>query len=222
MSGADSDYPVGDKSRHDFRTLSSREIYRGNVFALRSDEVAMPGGATARREVVEHFGAVAVAALDEHDRLVLIHQYRHPLGRRIWELPAGLLDMPDESAVETAARELAEEAGLVAAEWSVLVDVAASPGMTDEVVRIFLVRGLSTVDRVVPGDDEEADLVIRRFSMVDAVRMVFAGEIINNAAVSGVLATHTVLTGAVVPRPADALWSDRPHRFTERRSASFT
>lgn len=222
MNGVDSDDLAGDERRHDFRTLSSREIYRGNIFALRSDEVAMPGGATARREVVEHFGAVAVAALDEHDRLVLIQQYRHPLGRRIWELPAGLLDVPDESAVETAARELAEEAGLAAAEWSVLVDVAASPGMTDEVVRVFLARGLSTVDRVVPGDDEEADLVIRRVPLVDVVRMVLTGEIINNAAVAGVLATYAVLTGAAVLRPADAPWSDRPRRFIERRSASFT
>jgi len=113
---------------HQFDTVASTEIYRGHVIALRADEVAMPDGRVARREVVEHYGAVAVVALDDQDRVVLIHQYRHPLGRRLWELPAGLLDEPDESPAAAAARELTEEAGVTAARWEVLVDVAASPG----------------------------------------------------------------------------------------------
>ena len=212
--------PEGRRARHEFRTLSSRELYRGRIFALRSDEVVMPGGAKAKREVVEHFGAVAIAPLDEHNRLVLIHQYRHPLGRRIWELPAGLLDVSGEPAIETAARELAEETGLAADEWCTLVDVASSPGLTDEVVRVFLARGLSAVHRDMSIDDEEADLVIRRFAVEDAVRMAFEGEIVNGATVAGVLATHALLTGVAKPRPADAPWRDRPHRFAERRSAS--
>ncbi len=199
---------------HEFRTVSSRDVHIGRVVGLRVDEVAMPGGGTALREVVEHLGAVAVVALDDDGQVVLIHQYRHPLGHRLWELPAGLLDSPDEVPVEGARRELAEEVGLDASRWSTLVDVAASPGFTDEVVRVFLAQGLSTVDRELQGD-EEADLVIRRVPLAEAVRMALAGEIVNGAAVGGVLAAQAVVAGAEA-RAADAPWPDRPHTFADR------
>ncbi|AHH99794.1 NUDIX domain-containing protein [Kutzneria viridogrisea] len=202
---------------HEFSVVSSKDIYAGRVLALRSDEVAMPGGVTATREVLEHFGAVAVLALDEDDQVTMIHQYRHPLGHRIWELPAGLLDVPGEDALVAAQRELAEEVGLAATDWSVLVDVAASPGFTDEVVRVYQARGLSAVHREVPVGDEESDLVARKFPLAEAVRMALAGEVVNCASVAGILAGHAVLTGAAQARPADAPWRDRPTRFPARR-----
>ena len=205
--------------RHSFDVVSTQDIYRGRVVALRADEVLMPGGRTARREVVEHFGAVAIAALDEQDRLVLIHQYRHPLGHRLWELPAGLLDEPGESPVQAAARELAEEVGLAAARWETMIEVAASPGFTDEVVRVFLARDLTEVHREIAPDDEETDLTIRRVEVAEALRMVLAGEIINASAVAGILAVHTVLTDATTTRPADAPWPSRPSRFATRGPA---
>jgi ADP-ribose pyrophosphatase len=201
---------------HRFETVASRDIYRGRVLALRSDDVAMPDGKVAVREVVEHFGAVAIAAIDEQDRVVLIHQYRHPLGRRLWELPAGLLDAPGEPPADTAARELAEEVGLAASDWSVLVDVAASPGFTDEVVRVFLARGLVSADRERPIGDEEADLVVHRVPLAEALRMVLAGDVVNASSVAGILAAHAVLSGAGVTRPVDALWQDKPTRLAER------
>lgn len=202
---------------HDFPVLSTRDVHIGRVVGLRVDDVVMPGGSVARREVVEHLGAVAIAALDAEGSLTLIHQYRHPLRRRIWELPAGLLDADGESPVDAARRELVEEAGLTAARWDTLVDVAASPGFTDEVVRVFLARELSVVDRDALGhDDEEADLVTRRVPLPEAVRMALAGELINGATVAGVLAAHAVLTGAARPRPADAPWPDRPTTFARR------
>ncbi|HWE91045.1 MAG TPA: NUDIX hydrolase [Pseudonocardiaceae bacterium] len=212
---------MGDEQRHRFQVVSSVELYRGRVVALRADEVLMPGGTVARREVVEHYGAVAVVALDDAaetpetgPRVMLIHQYRHPLGRRLWELPAGLLDVPGEPPAATAARELAEEAGLAARQWDVLVDVAASPGFTDEVVRVFLARGLSAIGREVPDGDEETDLVARWFDFAEAVRMVLAGEIVNAATVAGILAAEAVRSGvAAVTRSADAPWPDRPSRF---------
>jgi 8-oxo-dGTP pyrophosphatase MutT (NUDIX family) len=203
--------------RHDFKTVSSRDVYVGKILALRVDEVAMPGGGTAVREVVEHLGAVAVAAVDSDSQVVLIHQYRHPLGRRLWELPAGLLDSVGEDPVEGARRELVEEVGLAAEEWATLVDVAASPGFTDEVVRVFLAQGLSTVDRDAQGE-EEADLEIRRFPLADAVRMVFSGEIVNASTVAGLLAAREVLEGRAKPRAVDAPWLDRPTRFAARKS----
>ncbi|WP_253779978.1 NUDIX domain-containing protein [Goodfellowiella coeruleoviolacea] len=187
---------------------------------MRVDEVVMPGGHTARREVVEHLGAVAVVALDRDetgaDRIAMIHQYRHPLGRRLWELPAGLLDEPGEEPVAAARRELAEEVGLAARDFSVLVDVAASPGFTDEVVRVFLATGLSAVDRLVGSGDEEEDLVVHRVPLAEAVAMALSGEVVNAAAVAGILAAHAVRSGAATARPADAPWPDRPTRFATR------
>jgi ADP-ribose pyrophosphatase len=203
---------------HEFSVAASRDIHIGRVVGLRVDEVVMPGGDTATREVIEHLGAVAIVALDEQDQVTLVHQYRHPLGKRLWELPAGLIDHVGEDPVGTARRELVEEAGLAAADWVTLVDVAASPGFTDEVVRVFLARGLSDVDREVLGD-EEADLVIRKFPLAEAVRMVLAGELVNGATVSGVLAAQAVVTGVAEPRPADAPWEDRPTAFAKRKES---
>ncbi|WP_103347440.1 NUDIX hydrolase [Amycolatopsis sp. CA-128772] len=203
---------------HEFSVAASRDVHIGRVVGLRIDEVVMPGGGTATREVIEHLGAVAIVALDEDQQVTLIHQYRHPIGHRLWELPAGLIDHLGEDPVDTARRELVEEVGLAASDWVTLVDVAASPGFTDEVVRVFLARGLSDVDREVLGD-EEADLVIRKFPLAEAVRMALAGELLNGATVSGVLATHAVLTGVATARPADAPWTDRPTAFAKRKEA---
>jgi ADP-ribose pyrophosphatase len=203
--------------RHAFEVVSTKDVHIGRVVGLRLDEVTMPGGGTAMREVVEHLGAVAVVALDEEDRVVLIHQYRHPVGRRLWELPAGLLDVSGENAVDTAARELEEEVDLAAAEWSTLVDVAASPGFTDEVVRVFLARGLTTAGRTEPEGDEEADIVVSRIPLAEAVGKVFTGEIINASTVAGLLAAQAVLNGTATPRPADVPWDTAPTAFASRR-----
>ncbi|MFD6070195.1 MULTISPECIES: NUDIX domain-containing protein [Amycolatopsis] len=206
---------MSEPGKHEFTVASTKDVHIGRVVGLRVDEVVMPGGGTARREVVEHLGAVAVVALDSDGMVTLIHQYRHPIGRRLWELPAGLIDKAGEDPVEAAKRELVEEVGLSAERWETLVDVAASPGFTDEVVRVYLARGLSEVDREVLGD-EEADLVMRKFPLADAVRMALAGELVNGSTVGGVLAAHAVLSGAASSRPADAPWEDRPTKFASR------
>ena len=162
-------------AEHDFETVASETIYIGKIFALRADEVRMPGGNTARREVVEHYGAVAILAADDDNNIVLVYQYRHPFGRRLWELPAGLLDLGGEPPHITAARELKEEAGLEAKEWRVLVDLDSAPGFSDESVRVYLATGLTDVGRP-EAHDEEADLTLRWFPLDDAVRMVLNGN----------------------------------------------
>src|ERR1700731_1500362 len=123
-----SPWPVAD---HLFETVSSETVYEGSILALRVDQVRMPGGGTARREVVEHYGAVAVAAGDGDQRVGMVYQYRHPVGRRLWELPAGLLDAAHEDPLATAQRELQEEAGFAATDWRVPVANPASPGVSD-------------------------------------------------------------------------------------------
>ncbi|SDD47490.1 NUDIX domain-containing protein [Rhodococcus tukisamuensis] len=204
---------------HEFETHDTRTAYEGAIFAVRVDRVAMPGGTAALRDVVEHYGAVAVVAVDERDRLVLVNQYRHPVGRRLWELPAGLLDEPGEDPLDAARRELAEETGLAAEHWSVLVDVAVSPGFTDEVVRVYLATALHEVERPDPSD-EEADLEICRVPVADAVDRALSGEIVNATALSGILALAAARARdgrEATGRPADAPWADRPEAFARRR-----
>ena len=203
-------------AEHDFATVDSETIYVGKIFALRADEVRMPGGDTARREVVEHYGAVAVLALDDDGNIVMVYQYRHPVGRRLWELPAGLLDMGGEPAHITAARELEEEAGLSAQNWCVLVDLVTTPGFSDEGVRVYLATGLTDVGRP-DAHDEEADLVVRWFPLDEAVRMALSGEIVNTIAVSGILAAYAVREDVDSLRAVDAAWVDRPTAFTRRK-----
>jgi 8-oxo-dGTP pyrophosphatase MutT (NUDIX family) len=197
----------------DFDTVSSRTVYTGHILTLRADEVRMPGGAVKTREVIEQFGAVGIVALDEDGRVVLIRQYRHPVGEWLVELPAGLLDEPGEKAYRTAARELAEEAALTAGRWDLLVDMRVSPGLSNEAVRVFLARDLAPVpdaDRHV-GTDEETDLGVHRVDLDEAVAAVFTGEIQNSLAVGGLLAAayardHDWST----LRPADVAWPARP------------
>lgn len=200
---------------HDFETVASETLHVGKIFALRADEVRMPGGHTARREVVEHYGAVAVLAMDDDRNIAMVYQYRHPLRRRLWELPAGLLDLGGEPPHVTAARELKEEAGLSATDWRVLVDLDSAPGFSDESVRVYLATGLTDVGRP-DAHDEEADLTLRWYPLDEAVRLVFTGEIVNSIAVSGILAAHT-LTDPALLRDVDAPWIDRPTSFGRRQ-----
>lgn len=203
-------------AEHEFQTLGSQIRYQGAIVALRTDEVRMPGGATATREVVEHYGAVAVVAVDDDARLAMVYQYRQSMRRRLWELPAGLLDEPGEDPVAAAARELREETGLVAAQWSLLIDVASSPGFSDESVRVYLARGLTDVGRP-DADHEEADLTVHWVGLADAVDRVLAGEIVNATAAAGVLAAYAVIVDGKPTRPLESPWPDRPSAFAARK-----
>jgi ADP-ribose pyrophosphatase len=194
-------------SPHEFRVLTSEPVYEGRIISLRRDTVAMPGGGDSVREVVHHPGAVAVLALDDDDNVVLIRQYRHPIGQHLWELPAGLRDEDGEPPLETAKRELAEEVLLAADRWSLLLSVNNSPGFSDELVHIFLAEGLRAVDRphgfVV--EHEEADMTIDRVPLSDAVQRVFDGDIRNSSAVAGILAAAQARATSPKLRPVDAV-----------------
>jgi len=194
-----------------YAVLASTRRFEGNVISVRTDEVRMSDGTVATREIVEHPGAVGVVALDDDDRIVLINQYRHPVGRYLDELPAGLLDVPGEAALEAARRELSEEAGIAASDWHVLVDLYTSPGMTDEAIRVFLARGLSdALERFAP-QHEEITLTVSRIPLYKAVRRALSGEITNAAAVAGICAVALArANGWRDLRPADAPWSARP------------
>ncbi|WKG11566.1 NUDIX hydrolase [Nocardia sp. PE-7] len=209
---------MSEPGSHDFETVSSRVLYSGAILALRQDQVRMPDGRVAEREVIEHHGAVAVLALDDDGNVVLIRQYRHPIGTRLLELPAGLLDIEGEDPLTAAKRELAEETGLAAAQWSVLVDVALSPGFTDEALRVFFATGLSVTDRPDP-EHEEADLELVRLPLDEAVRAALAGEIVNATAVAGVLAYAAAQASGAPLRSPDAPWPGQPTKFLRRKAA---
>jgi ADP-ribose pyrophosphatase len=174
---------------HRYEVRASHERFTGPVFSVVTDEVAMPDGRYADRDCVRHLGAVGVVALDEQDRVVLVRQYRHPVRAYLWELPAGLLDVPGEDPVRTAARELAEEASLSARLWYPLIDAYTSPGYSNERIRLYLARDLS------PGpptdfhpSHEELELSVAHVELEKAAEMVYRGEITNAACVMGVLA----------------------------------
>jgi len=178
-----------------YETLYSQTVYQGKIFAVRMDEVTMPGGGSARRDVVTKDGAVAIVALNDKGQVALIHQYRHPLGEKLWELPAGLVDDPQKGPWATAASELREETGFDAATWERLAKIAASPGFTDETTIIFFATDLHEVGRP-EAHDEEADLELRWVDLGEAVRWVYNGTIINAHTVAGILAAAvTALNG---------------------------
>ncbi len=196
---------------HEYEVTGSEPVFDGAIISVRRDRVSMPGGRTAVRDVVKHPGAVGVVAYDERGRILLLQQYRHPVGMRLWELPAGLLDQPGEQASAAARRELGEEAGLAAERWDTLVDTWTSPGMSDEAIRIFLARGISELAERHERVDEEADLEHEWIPLDDAIARVMQGEITNAMAVAGILATaHARESDFGRLRPADAAWPGRP------------
>jgi ADP-ribose pyrophosphatase len=138
--------------------------------------------------------------------VLLLRQYRHALGRYLWELPAGLRDADGEPPLETAKRELAEEAELAAGRWSLLVTINSSPGFSDELVLIYLAEDLTAVAR--PDgflvEHEEADMTLERVPLADAVQRVFDGDIRNASAVAGLLAAAQVRATGPRLRPVDA------------------
>jgi ADP-ribose pyrophosphatase len=167
--------------------VQSDLVYEGAVWNVRDDRVRY-GAGEIRRQYVEHTGAVAILALDDDDRVLLIQQYRHPIRHRDWELPAGLLDLEGEEPLAAAKRELAEEADLVAAKWEPLVSSWTTPGGNDEMIHIFLATEISAAESAHTREDEEADILIEWVPLADAVEAVLAGRMRNGILSIGVLA----------------------------------
>ena len=166
------------------------------------DEVTTPGGKPMTRNYLEHLDAVGIIALDDAGRVAVERQYRHPARRKLVEAPAGLCDHAGEDPLAAARRELAEELGLAAAKWSVLVDIYATPGSSTQATRIFLARDLTPVAR--PDgftlEAEEADMAIGWAALPDLVAAIYAGRIMNPTLVTGVLALQAALLGGTLDR----------------------
>jgi 8-oxo-dGTP pyrophosphatase MutT (NUDIX family) len=188
--------------------ISSAELARGTLVTVRTDQVRTPDNHLAERDVVLHPGAVAVLAVDDADRVLMIRQYRHPVGWLLWELPAGLRDVDGEDPWATARRELMEEAAYRARDWRVLADYYSSPGYSTERLRIFLARDLEAVpeaERDFVPEAEEAHLLTGWLPLEEGVRKVLAGELHNGVAALGIMAGYAARSeGYNRLRPADA------------------
>jgi ADP-ribose pyrophosphatase len=190
-----------------YEVVESRLKYDGALVKVRVDTVVQPDGSRAEREVVEHVGSVAIVAVDDQQRVLLIRQYRHPAGQYLQELPAGLCDKPGEPPLDAAQRELAEEAQLRGAAWRTLVDLRPSPGISTEVCRVYLAERLETVEQAGGRPDEKSELRSRWVPLRQAVSEVLAGRITNDLAVAGLLAAAAGADAAPArTRPADAPW----------------
>ncbi|MEU9885809.1 NUDIX hydrolase [Sphaerisporangium sp. NPDC051017] len=191
-----------------WEVVEGTEHFRARVITVRTDRVRMPGDQIADRDYIVHPGSVAVVALDEQDRVLLLRQYRHPARRLLWELPAGIRDVQGEPLVDCAARELAEEAGYRAKNWHTLIDIYTSPGCSDERIRVFLARDLEEIPEEENGFvrmHEEVDMPVVWVPLADAVHRALTGMIHNAPAVAGILAAYAALPdGFASLRPADA------------------
>lgn len=199
----------------DFRRILDRQTkFHGVIWDVVSERFELaPGEPPITREYIDHPGAVAIVVLDDDGKVLLIRQYRHPVRASLWEIPAGLLDIDGEDFRVAAARELAEEADLRAADWRVLTDVYNSAGSSSEAVRIYLAQGISEVpesERHVR-TEEEAEIQLRWVPLEQAVQAALSGGLHSFSAVGGVLALAAAQTsGLDLLRPADAPWPEHP------------
>lgn len=190
---------------------ASQVVWSGRIVDMIKDHIiVVDGQEPVVREYTRHPGAVAVVVLRGEsggEEILLERQYRHPVKALLWEIPAGLLDIPGEDPRVAAQRELAEEADLVAKRWDVLVDYFTSPGGSTEPLRIFLARDLRDADEAFDREDEEATMEYAWVGLDDALTMVLDGRLHNPSAVIGVLATHAARArGWAGLRPANAPW----------------
>ncbi|MCU1514346.1 MAG: ADP-ribose pyrophosphatase [Microbacteriaceae bacterium] len=189
---------------------SSDVVYEGRVWNVRRDTFVLDGDHITR-EYIDHTGAVAILALDNDGRVLLIKQYRHPIRTRDWEIPAGLLDIDGESPLIGAKRELAEEADLVASTWHLLADFSTSPGGSNEAIRIYLARGLTAADQVFDRTEEEAGIEVRWIDLDAAFEAVLERRVANAILIVAILSAHAARAKDwATLGDADSAWPRHP------------
>ena len=165
------------------KTVSSEEVFKGKIVTLKVDKVEMPGGKIATRELVKHPGGVGIVAITDNDEIILVKQYRKPIDKAIYEIPAGKLDNGEEHRL-CGIRELKEETGMSAETFEYYGFIYPSPGFTDEVTHVYCATGLSQ-GKDDPDEDEYLDI---EFVPIDkAYEMVMNGEINDAKSVFGIL-----------------------------------
>lgn len=163
-----------ERSRLAEKQTASEDIFDGIVLHVKRDTVALPSGNSAIREVIRHIGAVCVIPVTENNEVVVERQYRYPLDRVILEIPAGKLDSPDEDRLSAIRRELREETGYSADEWTEIGDFHPAPAYCDEYITMYLARGLHRGERHL---DEDEFLDVCTVPLSELVEAVMAGTI---------------------------------------------
>lgn len=166
--------------------LESEEVYKGKIITIKRDTLTRGDGKNFVRETAVSSDAVAVVAIDEQGRILLIRQYRHPMGRPVWEIPAGKMDVDGEQPEETAIRELQEETDTTAESVELLTLFLNSAGWTNEKTYVYLAKGLRDVPEF-QRENEEADIEKKWVSLEDAYEMVITGELDDAKTVIGIL-----------------------------------
>jgi ADP-ribose pyrophosphatase len=166
------------------KVLESEVKFKGRVFEIRHERVAEPDGVVTVRDIVVHPGSVVVLPVFPDGTALLIRQYRHAVGRYMWELVAGSLDKPGESPAAAAKRELHEEAGYSARRWRKMLDYFPSPGLLSERMHIYLATNLSA-GAAQPEDDERIEP--KRFRWAEIERMIRDGTVCDGKSVAGLL-----------------------------------
>lgn len=170
-----------------YAVVDSKRVYEGRIITVRRDRVRMPAGNVVPREVAETTNAAAIVAIDDSNRVCLIRHYRHPQGGMVWELPAGRLDVENESALKTAKRELREEVGLVSTSWTRLTSFISSPGFATERIDIFLAQHVKSVKEREELQDEERGIKVEWRPLEKAIDDVVKRKIQDGKTVAGLL-----------------------------------
>jgi ADP-ribose pyrophosphatase len=173
-------------NKYEEKSISSQTIYEGKIVRLQLDEVELPNGKKATRELVKHPGAVAILPLTDDGRMIVVEQYRKPLERSIVEIPAGKLE-PNENPDLCAQRELKEETGFVASKMSHLSSFYTSPGFADELLHLYIAEGL-TAGESTPDEDEFLDY--RAITLEEAYQMIQSEEIRDAKTIMAIYAWH--------------------------------
>ncbi len=168
------------------RLVSSQDIYKGKIVELSVDEVKLDNGRKTTREVIKHRGACVILPILRKGEVVLIEQFRYPVGRELIEAPAGTRE-ENEDAIETAYRELIEETGYSSNQIEHIIDFYPTPGYTTEILSLFFAHNLKKVG-VRPESDE--DIKIRILPLTETLKMIETGEIIDAKTIVALLMYH--------------------------------
>ena len=169
---------------------ASQCVFDGKVLHVYCDEIKLPDGNTATREYAKHIGAVAVVPLTDEGEVICVRQFRYAMGRVMLEIPAGKLDTLEEDFIEATTRELREETGATCERLQFIGDLISTPALIDEVIHMYLARGLQ-FGETDPDEDEFLDVV--KIPLSELVRMVMNGEIKDSKTQTAILKTHFIL-----------------------------
>ena len=172
------------------KTVESRQVFDGEMLHVFKDTIELPSGAPATREYVKHINAVAIVPLTDDGKVVMERQFRYPVGRTVFEIPAGKLDEPDEDTLEAAKRELHEETGITADEWICMGDFCPAPAYCDEVITLYLARGLHSGEQNLDSDEF---LEVEKVPFEELIADIMSGKITDGKTMAALLKAQNLI-----------------------------